>query len=85
MSRGNNQRSWTDQVAAGGRPKVHGSLEHTFKDRVKMTAEPGGREACSAASMPTDIHVPPQIQRESGRRRATFALPSLHSEGSPHS
>lgn len=31
-----------DQIAAVGRPRVHRSLEHTFKDRVKMTAEPGG-------------------------------------------
>ena len=31
-----------DQVAAGGRPRAHSSLEHTFKDRVKVTVEPGG-------------------------------------------
>lgn len=45
--RENNQRSWMDQVAAGRRPRVHSSLEHSFKDRVKMTAEPGGGEAFS--------------------------------------
>lgn len=36
-----------DHMAAGGRPRVHSSLEHTFKDRVKMTAEQGEREEFS--------------------------------------
>lgn len=59
--KGNNLRLWTDQVAAGGRPRVHSCLEHTFEDKV--TAE-AGREKLSAASTAAHFHVPPQLQRE---------------------
>lgn len=52
--KGNNLRPWTDQVAAGGRPRVHRSLEHTFKDKV--TAETG-KERHSAASTATDFQI----------------------------
>lgn len=67
-------------MAVAGRTRVHSSLEHISKDRVKMTAEPGGgEERCSAATLPL------QLGHVGGRRKAILALPSLHCEVSPHS
>lgn len=74
--KGNNPRPWTDQVAGGGRPRVHSSLEHTFKDKIKMTVEAGGERHSAASTLQICMSHPSCRGSRIGER---LPLPCLHS------
>lgn len=61
-----------DQAAAGGRPRVHSSLEHTFKGRGKRTAEPGGGEVLSCTITYRYPHPTPAAK--GGERQLLLSL-----------
>lgn len=75
--KGNNPRPWTDQVAGGGRPRVHSSLEHTFKDKIKMTVEAGGERHSAASTLQICMSHPSCRGSRIGER---LPLPCLHSQ-----